>query len=304
MKKKINNYLLLSLVLPIIGVLTLTATTLYHLNNENKNSNNQLRLIQNLSITKDIRNSTAELTVIIKNRQKENNNLQLFIILSTIISLMLITYNHLSFQTNHQKFIDSILLSNEELKTISQTDSLTSLYNRRHFDAIFEKRITVSRRNEDNLTFVLCDIDYFKQYNDTYGHQAGDLVLQKVAAQLHGDLSRKSDYAFRIGGEEFGLLYNTSSLANSIDFANRIRKNVENLVIEHSGNTVSDYVTISMGLVFVEYKDSKSKTPDEIYALADEALYESKQTGRNKLTSVTTKKESYLGESDFCNLTS
>ncbi len=125
------------------------------------------------------------------------------------------------------------------------------------------------------------DIDHFKQYNDTYGHQAGDKVLENIGKTLKSSLKRGSDFAFRLGGEEFGIIFSDLNESESSIFANLVRKNIEKLQIEHKNNSASSYVTASMGLIVQKEKDILSD--DEIYKLADDALYQAKESGRNRV---------------------
>ena len=125
------------------------------------------------------------------------------------------------------------------------------------------------------------DIDHFKQYNDTYGHQEGDTTLKQVALALKDTLKRPTDFTFRLGGEEFGLVYHLTNIDDAIIITNEARKSVENLKIEHTGNSASSFVTISSGIYIVNSEDTSSL--DEIYKKADELLYEAKQSGRNQI---------------------
>jgi diguanylate cyclase (GGDEF)-like protein len=125
------------------------------------------------------------------------------------------------------------------------------------------------------------DIDHFKQYNDTYGHQEGDSVLVKVAAKIKDSMRRGDDYCFRLGGEEFGVLFKVKDESESINLAEIIRKNIEELHINHSQSSASSYVTVSIGLVCLHSKNIKSD--DEFYKLADDLLYEAKESGRNRV---------------------
>ena len=172
----------------------------------------------------------------------------------------------------------------KKIEEIAITDKLTSLFNRRHFDSLFPQKIEINKRAKGLLAFVIIDIDHFKQYNDTYGHQEGDNTLKMVAAALKKTLHRPDDYTFRLGGEEFGLLYFIQNKEDAIDMANKARVNVENLKIEHSGNSASKYVTISSGLYIISADDNS--TADDIYKSADKALYKSKQNGRNQVFAV------------------
>lgn len=166
------------------------------------------------------------------------------------------------------------------VEQLSITDALTSLYNRRYFDKVFLQRINLAKRVEAILCFCMIDIDHFKQYNDTYGHQDGDETLKKVASSLQQTLNRDDDFVFRLGGEEFGLLYFTSKPQDAIDLANKTRTNIENLKIIHEKNSASAFVTVSMGVYIY---DDEELTPDEIYKKTDKLLYKAKQNGRNTL---------------------
>lgn len=166
------------------------------------------------------------------------------------------------------------------VERLSITDSLTNLYNRRYFDEIFPQKISLAKRYGINLFFCLIDIDHFKQYNDNYGHQMGDKALQKVAKSLSTTLKRKNDHVFRLGGEEFGVLYTVEKNDDGFDIAELIRKNIELLEIEHEHNTASKYITISMG-VYV-YED-ENITADKIYKRTDDLLYKAKENGRNQI---------------------
>jgi len=174
--------------------------------------------------------------------------------------------------------------SKKKIEEISQIDGLTSLFNRRHFDELFPSQIKISKRNNSLLAFVMMDIDHFKQYNDTYGHQEGDTTLKSVAKLLKISLKRPDDYIFRLGGEEFGMLYSVSSTEDAKNIANEVRENIENLHISHTGNSASKWVTMSMGLYVIDTNDISDV--EEIYKKSDEALYKSKQSGRNQVSLV------------------
>lgn len=170
------------------------------------------------------------------------------------------------------------------IEEISITDSLTEIYNRRHFDEIFPKLINSTKRKNELLSFIILDIDYFKQYNDTYGHQMGDKTLIKVATTIKNSLNRIDDFCFRLGGEEFGILFKTTTTIKAFEFANTIRKNIEALQIKHENNSVSPYVTVSMGLICKNANEITNE--NEIYKQADELLYEAKANGRNQIVSL------------------
>lgn len=169
----------------------------------------------------------------------------------------------------------------KQIEEISITDGLTKIYNRRHFNEVFPKMINSSKREGGMLCFLLMDIDYFKLYNDNYGHQAGDKVLMKFAACLKNSLKRADDFAFRLGGEEFGILYKTDSKQSAFDFAQTIKSNIHNLKIEHKFNNSTPYVSASMGLFCKNANNIISM--DEAYKQADDLLYKAKENGRNRI---------------------
>ncbi len=166
------------------------------------------------------------------------------------------------------------------IEKISITDAMTNIYNRRYFDKIFPKRINLAKRLDKKLAFCMMDIDHFKQYNDTYGHQDGDTTLIKVAYALKESLKREDDFVFRLGGEEFGMLYFVDNKDDAFNIAENTRKAIEDIKIPHEKNSASPYVTVSMGL----YIFNQDKIlPKEIYLAADKLLYKSKQNGRNQI---------------------
>ncbi len=171
--------------------------------------------------------------------------------------------------------------SKKILEDISNLDGLTNLYNRRFFDNTFVNQIKISKRNKTLLAFVMIDIDYFKQYNDTYGHQAGDTTLKEIALVIKKALNRPNDYTFRLGGEEFGMLYSIKNPEEAFSIADNTRKSIESLKIEHSGNPASQFVTISIG-VYIMQAD-KDYDAQEVYKATDELLYKAKQNGRNQV---------------------
>ncbi|MCF6339775.1 MAG: diguanylate cyclase [Sulfurimonas sp.] len=170
------------------------------------------------------------------------------------------------------------------IEKIAITDGLTSLFNRRHFDTIFSQQIKIACRANSLLCFVLLDIDFFKQYNDTYGHQDGDIALKRVALALKQVIKRPNDYVFRLGGEEFGMLYNVKNKKDAFTIAENTRKYIENLEIEHLQNTASKYLTISAGIYIIKPNDILSE--NQIYKKCDDALYQAKQYGKNQISII------------------
>ena len=167
------------------------------------------------------------------------------------------------------------------IEILSITDSLTNLYNRRYFNTTIEKEILRAKREGKYLGFLMMDIDYFKLYNDTYGHQKGDAVLEEIGNVLGKYTKRASDFAFRLGGEEFGILFSGLNESDSIKFAQTVLKAIEDLKIQHDKNAVSKYVTASAGLII--RKSEMLLNSEKTYLLADELLYKAKESGRNRV---------------------
>ena len=170
------------------------------------------------------------------------------------------------------------------MKKLSITDTLTALYNRRFFEEMFPRQLKHAQNNNEYLTFFTLDLDYFKQYNDSYGHQKGDWALVQVANILKETFSRSDDYTFRMGGEEFAGIFLDDNIAHIHNRINQIRERLERQNIPHKGNPVEGRLTCSIG-VFVKVVDIELDH-QEIYRLADEALYEAKNKGRNQIVYV------------------
>ncbi len=161
-------------------------------------------------------------------------------------------------------------------KYLSMTDELTGLSNRRCFETTYEKEFLRAKRYNNKLTLVVFDIDHFKKVNDTYGHQCGDYVLKQVSyAALQ--TFRKTDTVFRIGGEEFAVILTETDINQSIIPLERFRKTVQTLGLNYQNQELE--VTVSIGACQL-VDDIQSK--DEFFQKTDDALYEAKNTGRNK----------------------
>jgi diguanylate cyclase (GGDEF)-like protein/PAS domain S-box-containing protein len=167
------------------------------------------------------------------------------------------------------------------IEKLAITDDLTGLKNRRYFNQIFTKEINYAKDNKSSFQFIIFDIDYFKNYNDHYGHQEGDKVLKLVSSSIKESVSGYSDdtYVFRLGGEEFGIITKFDTLDSVKDLSNTIKNNIEKLNIEHKKSCCSDHLTISIGIYFSDGLHISNE--DDIYRLADEELYKSKHEGRN-----------------------
>lgn len=167
----------------------------------------------------------------------------------------------------------------KKIEFLSQTDELTQLYNRRKFNFVIENELNRKKRENALICFMILDVDYFKSYNDTYGHQNGDIALAKISSILKDNTKRVGDYAFRLGGEEFAIFLNTDNQEKAYEHAFAIKNQIENLKINHKENKINPYITISIGVVCKKALDIKDST--ELYKLADDALYKAKGNGRN-----------------------
>ncbi len=205
--------------------------------------------------------------------ENSRENLVYSVIFGFLSAMFIIAINRV-FYLKNRNYIDKI----EEL-TI--TDGMTSLNNRRYFDDMFDNYLKINQRMNQVPIFIILDIDYFKEYNDTYGHQAGDVAIKTVAKIVQTSLKRASDMAFRLGGEEFGILCSGVSKSEALHLAQSIRENIENEKIEHKNSKTNDYLTISMGIIVIE--QDKINSTREIYRCADRALYKAKEDGRNQV---------------------
>jgi len=160
------------------------------------------------------------------------------------------------------------------IEELSITDPLTKLYNRRHFDQILEKELRLATRNKSSVSLAIIDIDYFKKYNDCYGHPAGDQALVQIAQIFSQSLNRPNDYIFRLGGEEFGFIFSNFNHEQTVYFLDHIRTQVENLNIPHAESDIGEHVTISIG-AHISSNDHRLDS-SQLYIKADEALYQAK----------------------------
>lgn len=171
--------------------------------------------------------------------------------------------------------------ANRELDKLANIDGLTQIANRRRFDLQLEHEWKRLQRDKTPLTLILCDIDYFKQYNDLYGHQEGDSCLVMVARTLKETLRRPADLSARFGGEEFVILLPNTPLAGGVNRAEKIRDTIASLRIPHNASEVSPFVSMSFGVSSVI--PFHEGLPENLVAMADKALYIAKKNGRNRV---------------------
>jgi diguanylate cyclase (GGDEF)-like protein len=177
-------------------------------------------------------------------------------------------------------------LSNQELRQLASIDSLTQVANRRRFDEYLDQEWQRILCDRQPLSLVLCDIDCFKVYNDTYGHQKGDRCLQQVAQAIQYAAQRPTDLVARYGGEEFAILLPNTAAERAVQVANAVFEQVRALAIPHANSPVSCTVTLSAGVVSLSpdqpLSPSQPSTLEEFIATADRALYQAKKSGRDR----------------------
>ena len=174
--------------------------------------------------------------------------------------------------------------ANQELQRLSLSDALTCIGNRRYQDEFLEREWRRALREQTPLSLVMLDIDYFKLFNDTYGHVAGDDCLRKVAGILTATIQRATDFASRYGGEEFVLVLPATGEQGALTLAEKIRRGVEELAIPHEKSPVAGVVTVSIGVAaIVPMRDSEGSL---LLVAADRALYQAKTAGRNLVRSA------------------
>lgn len=183
--------------------------------------------------------------------------------------------------TSRKKAEAALELANASLEKMAKIDGLTQIANRRSFDDALIKEWLRLQRTEQPLSLLLGDIDYFKKYNDHYGHQAGDDCLRQVGKALAGSALRPADQTARYGGEEFVLLLPEVDIEGALEVGQRALDAIAKLSISHEKSEVSDIVSISIGAATLT--PNQSQQPEELVALADKALYLAKEQGRNRV---------------------
>ncbi len=180
-----------------------------------------------------------------------------------------------------RKSQESLLQHNQTLQQLSILDALTGVFNRRYFDETLDKEVKRSAREKQELCLLMMDIDYFKNFNDTYGHQAGDDCLKRVSNALDNNLHRPADFIARYGGEEFAVVLPGTSSQGGIQVAESLRSAVSGLSIPHKSSKTIDHVTVSIGLAYgIPHSIHSEKN---LIACADRALYKAKDQGRNRI---------------------
>jgi len=197
------------------------------------------------------------------------------------ISVRLDITDRILYEAEIAKAYEDLSRANSQLEKLSRVDGLTNLSNRRHFDEMLATEINRMSRSNQPLTFILCDIDYFKNYNDTYGHLGGDDCLRKVAKSIKLNFSRPSDIVARYGGEEFAVILPDVKKEAAIKLAERMRVNLQELGLPHESSVVEKTVTLSAGVITLV--PDKHTTNSMFIEKADKALYMAKEKGRNNI---------------------
>lgn len=186
-------------------------------------------------------------------------------------------------EVSNQGRIEELEKENQELKHLVNIDSLTQIYNRRYFEQCLNVEWQRMARAQSSLSLIMLDIDCFKLYNDTYGHQAGDYCIQQVALVIRDCLKRAADIVARYGGEEFAVILPQTDTKGAVYIAEQISQKIKYLAINHINSKVKlGIVTVSMGVASTipNHQDS----PDLLIRAADEALYQSKEEGRDRVS--------------------
>ncbi|CCO08837.1 diguanylate cyclase domain-containing protein [Desulforamulus hydrothermalis] len=217
--------------------------------------------------------------------EKANRKIQNFALTVLIVTLLVLTLEALLIFRPMIRLLrrEAKQLSdyNIQLQQLSTHDALTGIANRRSFDEFIHRRWQQAAGELSWLAVIMVDIDYFKNYNDTYGHQAGDACLRQVAASLRDSLHQSAGLVARYGGEEFAVVLPNTDLKSAYTAAEILRQSIEDRCIPHLGSHCSKYVTVSLGVAATI--PSLSGSPQSLIEQADQALYRAKNEGRNRV---------------------
>ncbi|MEZ2226418.1 diguanylate cyclase domain-containing protein [Microcoleus sp.] len=171
--------------------------------------------------------------------------------------------------------------ANQKLERLATLDALTQLANRRRFDQYLAMEWRRQSREQTPLSLILCDIDSFKSYNDTYGHPGGDECLRQVASAISHAVDRPADLVARYGGEEFAVILPNTHIQGAVKVAEHIRVKIAALKLPHAGSPVSEYVTVSLGVASMV--PASEAGAEILIAASDQALYQAKRLGRDRI---------------------
>ena len=179
-----------------------------------------------------------------------------------------------------KKVEQDLIKVNFELQKLANLDGLTEIANRRQFDLTLQKEWRRLQRDQLPLSLIIADIDYFKKYNDRYGHIQGDKCLRQVAKTIEKTVKRPSDLVARYGGEEFVIILPSTNLQGAIKVCQNIQKSITKLAIPHEDSNISKNVSLSLGISSLI--PNLDTSPEILKITADQALYFAKQQGRNR----------------------
>lgn len=207
--------------------------------------------------------------------------------MGVLLSFLLQSRDRVTFLQSHLLALEKARLDEyaAEVEQLSRQDALTGLANRRYFDETVSREWGVAGRRSESIAIIFLDVDFFKPFNDTYGHPAGDAVLQQVSRAIAGAVWRPADLAARYGGEEFVVLLPETDLVGAGEIASRIEQAVATLAIPHGASRVADRITVSMGVAAM-IPDAVNSSSALILA-ADQAAYAAKTAGRNRIVKAT-----------------
>ncbi|MFB2935214.1 diguanylate cyclase domain-containing protein [Aerosakkonemataceae cyanobacterium BLCC-F154] len=192
--------------------------------------------------------------------------------------------NQIAIAIQQSELYQQLEVANQKLQLLATTDGLTNLANRRQFDIVLQEEWQRLTRQQEAISLILCDIDFFKLYNDNYGHVVGDSCLQQIASTIGKAVNRPADLVARYGGEEFAIILPNTEITGAMNVAEKIHRAVTNLKIPHERSPVSKYVTLSLGIASTIPIHARSCT--YLIKLADRALYQAKSQGRNRIISA------------------
>ena len=229
-----------------------------------------------IKVADDVETSIQQL---ITDELKKFNTLKIILIITSSITLIVVIFYQNFFANRRLSFIKTIEDQNRLLTEQSNTDALTNIANRRYFDSFVKEKFAWAKRKHESVSVIMIDVDYFKKFNDTYGHTEGDKCLQKITLEIKHHLRRPTDLIARYGGEEFVVvLLDTNNIE---EFIENIRKSIEALKIPNELSECSEYVTISAGVsTGIPSEDTE---PYSLVQQADAALYMAKDAGRNSV---------------------
>lgn len=182
-----------------------------------------------------------------------------------------------------QRAENALQKANQKLQRLATLDGLTQVANRRRLDEYLQQAWRRLTEEQAEISFILCDVDFFKLYNDTYGHQAGDDCLQKIAQAISRAVRRSEDLVARYGGEEFSVTLLYTNGAGALQVATTMQEEIARLAISHETSTVSGFITLSIGIATMILIPDQRVSPTTLINIADNALYEAKANGRNQI---------------------